>query len=182
VPLDSQPPFPRSLPQSIPDGPTPLRSWAIWPDRSALLCALPQGAASESTHEGAAQKSLLKFLSAFAPLSSLCHPPPSLPQPAVPRPSPEATPVASASPILNGMSRPRGAVLRAAPAGCRGGLGARAAGCASGGHRRALGACDRGGGAKMPFILPIRPYTLLPLAPWGRLRCRLSLTVAMKHR
>src|SRR5207302_450119 len=34
------------------------------PDRSALLCALPQGAASGSTHEGAAQKSLLKFLSA----------------------------------------------------------------------------------------------------------------------
>ena len=84
----------------------------------------------------------------FAPLSSLCHPPPSLPQPAVPRPSPEETPVASASPILNGMSRPRGAVLRAAPAGC-----------ASGGHRRALGACDRGGGAKMPFILPIRSMT-----------------------
>jgi len=46
--------------------------------------------------------------------------------------------VASASPILNGMSRPRGAVLRAAPAGCRGALGARAAGCASGGYRRAL--------------------------------------------
>src|SRR5262249_6273755 len=42
------------------------------------------------------------------------------------------------------------------PAGCRGALGARAAGGASGGHRRARGACDRGGSAKMPFILPIR--------------------------
>src|SRR5262249_21654256 len=42
-------------------------------------------------------------------------PSPSLPQPAVPRPAPAGTPVASASPILNGMSRPRGAVLRAAP-------------------------------------------------------------------
>src|SRR5262249_19756944 len=46
---------------------------------------------------------------------------------------------------LHGISRPCGAGLRAAPAGC-----------ASGSHRRALGACDRGGGAKMPFILPIR--------------------------
>jgi len=41
------------------------------------------------------------------------------------------------------MSRSRGAVLRAAPAGCRGVLGARAAGGARGGHRRARGTCDR---------------------------------------
>src|SRR5262249_26090512 len=98
-----------------------------------------------------------------APWPSLCHPPPSLPKPAVPRPSPDGTPVTSASPLLNGMSRARGAVLRAAPAGCRGALGARAAGGASSGHRRARGACDRGGGAKMPFILPIRELLNLVL-------------------
>src|SRR5262249_12577600 len=80
-----------------------------------------------------------------APVPSLGHPPPFLPQPAVPRPAPEGPPVASASPILNGMSRPRGTVWRAAAAGCRGALGTRAAGGASGGHRRARGACDRGG-------------------------------------
>jgi len=74
--------------------------------------------------------------------------------------------VASASPILNGLARPRGAVLRAAPAGCRGALGARAAGGASGGHRRARGTCDRGGGAKMPFILPIRPPFSVVFTVW----------------
>src|SRR5262249_22094302 len=46
------------------------------------------------------------------PLSSS----PSLPQPAVLRPSPEGTPVASASPLLQGMARPRGTVVRAAAA------------------------------------------------------------------
>src|SRR5262249_58312303 len=43
-------------------------------------------------------------------------PPPPLPQPAVLRPSPEGTPVASASPLLQGMARPRGTVVRAAAA------------------------------------------------------------------
>src|SRR5262249_15309843 len=86
----------------------------------------------------------------------LVSPAPPLPQPAVLKPSPERTPVASASPLLHGMSTPHGAVVRAAPAGCHGALGARAAGGARGGHRRARGTCARGGGVKMPFILPIR--------------------------
>src|SRR5262249_27866126 len=96
-----------------------------------------------------------------APWPSLGRPPPSLPQPAVPRPASEGTPVASASPILNGMSSPRGAILRAAPAGCRGALGARAAGGASGGHRRARGACDRGGAARKGRLFYLSTFGFL---------------------
>src|SRR5262249_26470570 len=92
----------------------------------------------------------------FAPVPSLGHPPPFLPQPAVPRPAPEGPPVASASPLLNGMSRPRGTVWRAAPAGCRGALGAPAAGGASGGHPRARGAGDWGGGGESRLLLLTR--------------------------
>src|SRR5262245_53483758 len=96
-----------------------------------------------------------------APWPFLGHPPPSLPQPAVPRPAPEGTPVASASPILNGMPRPRGAVLRAAPAR-RGALGGGDAGRASGRHRRARRACDRRAARKCRlFYLSAHPLWLV---------------------
>jgi hypothetical protein len=61
--------------------------------------------------------------------------------------------VASASPILNGMSRPRGAVLRAAAAARWGRVQRAAQAVVTGEHE---GRATGGGGAKMPFILPIR--------------------------
>src|SRR5262249_41245324 len=95
-----------------------------------------------------------------APWPFLGHPPPSLPQPAIPRPAPEGTPVASASPILNAMSRPRGTMSRATQAGCRGALGGACSGMRKQWSPASIRGMRPGGGAKMPFILPIRLTSL----------------------
>jgi hypothetical protein len=69
----------------------------------------------------------------------LSHVPPSLPQPPVPRPSPQGPPEARPYPILRRLSRPLWAALRFAPGR------------------------SRGGGATRPFEFPIR--LVRPAAP-----------------
>ena len=96
-----------------------------------------------------------------APLYSLCHPPPSLPQPAVPRPAPEGTPVGFSLP------HPERHVLaaRCCIAGRFSGLPRRAGGACSGRRTRWSPASTRGvrpGGQRENAVYSTYPSPILP--------------------
>src|SRR5262245_58028253 len=103
---------------------------------------------------------LLPLGSAYRSRATCCFP--SLPKLSFPRPSPQDTPAARLSPILQRQSRPLFTALRRAAsrsseadAAC---WAARERGVSEGGRqRRGWGMRGRRGGVKRTFVLPIRP-------------------------